>query len=519
MFLKSKKIWIGVICSVFILVSFSGQPPRGRTGAPDEPTCSQANCHVGSNAAIQGRIEVDGFPAVAIRNESFSITVSLISSSEQVSRGGFQIVALGDSSGTLVNVGSFSNPEDEATVTAFQDRIYFEHMPAKTFGNDTVVTYTATWHTPEFINVDSITLYAAAVFANGNGGSSMDRVVNATFGIPSFFEDDVDQDGFSSDVDCDDMNPDINPAAVEIPNNDIDEDCDGEAQMTDVDNDGFNSDEDCDDTDPLINPDAEEIANNNIDENCDGQQLTIDEDNDGFNSDVDCDDNNAAINPDAMEIPDNDIDENCDGSIPYLDKDVDGFTSDVDCDDNNPDINPDATEILDNDIDENCDGRKDSTQVIGEDIVYTGVIRNLADQPLGGVNILNATTQEVLTTTGSDGAYSISVPDTLTVSFEKDADPREGVTVTDITIIINHLLGENTIQDELLLSAGDTNGSGSLSVADITLIQNILLENTVGFPNSQPWTFSPATIQILSNGSMDVKGIKIGDMNNSASRE
>ncbi len=167
---------------------------------------------------------------------------------------------------------------------------------------------------------------------------------------------DEDGDGFNSDEDCDDLDAGINPGSEEIPNNDVDEDCDGEILIIDEDGDGFNSDEDCDDLDAGINPGSEEIPNNDVDEDCDGEILIIDEDGDGFNSDEDCDDLDAGINPGSEEIPNNDVDEDCDGEILIIDEDGDGFNSDEDCDDADAGINPGQAEIPNNDVDEDCDG-------------------------------------------------------------------------------------------------------------------------------------------------------------------
>ena len=103
---------------------------------------------------------------------------------------------------------------------------------------------------------------------------------------------DRDGDGFTSDVDCDDTNPEVYPDAPEICD-DLDNDCDAEVDedgvlsYLDADQDGYgdpaseellceedltrvSNGDDCDDSDPLVNPDAEEICDG-IDNDCDSE--------------------------------------------------------------------------------------------------------------------------------------------------------------------------------------------------------------------------------------------------------
>ena len=208
-------------------------------------------CH-GNSQAFDGDIELFGFPAALVAGQSFEVGINIDVTDGQPARAGFQMVVVGESNGSFVNVGQFSSAGTNSRIVDNNNRNYWEHRDAKTFDSPRV-TYDARWTTPNTFTTDSATIYAVAVLANGNGSSSGDNVIFSTLTMQVTNVTDADGDGFNTDLDCDDTDPAINPNAMEIVNNDVDEDCDGIAQMIDEDGDGFNSSEDCDDFDTRIN--------------------------------------------------------------------------------------------------------------------------------------------------------------------------------------------------------------------------------------------------------------------------
>lgn len=179
------------------------------------------------------------------------------------------------------------------------------------------------------------------------------------YGNPAFSQTNVVAGQANSFVqnadDCDDSNANAHPGGIEIPDNDVDEDCNGYISITfyyDHDSDGFgvydktmitevldhNSPAptnyawvagDCWPDHPDRNPLANEIPNNGRDDNCDGEvdtfQIYIDGDGDGYGNSIittgqgvhnreDCDDSNFNVHPYTIEIPNDGVDSNCDGA-------------------------------------------------------------------------------------------------------------------------------------------------------------------------------------------------------------
>ena len=159
-------------------------------------------------------------------------------------------------------------------------------------------------------------------------------------------------------------------------------------------------------------------------------------------------------------------------------------------------------------------------------MALTGTVVTTDGTPLG--NVLMELTGDVAMTqmTDAQGNYSFNdLPEggDYILGASKNTMINNGVTVTDMTLMIRHILGLDRFTSEVTLRAGDVNGNGSISVTDLVEVQNVILGLKDKFSKGRSWGFFPGHIQI-ENGQFDpaslsIIGYKRGDVNYSADPE
>ena len=215
---------------------------------------------------------------------------------------------------------------------------------------------------------------------------------------------DTDGDGFVAPADCQPARADSFPGAVEVPGDGVDQDCDGVDLCTiDADGDGFGGPlpgpsgscaaiglsaqgGDCDDADPAISPATLDLPDDDLDADCDGRWTCT------APAGIALHPAPCSVPPPAgwldlcplgargnagVEEPGNLVDEDCDGRVLcWTDPDGDGsgvaidlLSPDLSCDhpglasraddcaEGDPTIGRDLPELPGNLIDEDCDGR------------------------------------------------------------------------------------------------------------------------------------------------------------------
>ncbi len=166
--------FLGLVASTFLLISFSPNPPDGKTGAPGDGFCQE--CHNSGTPMNDGTITVEGFPENITPLDTYQLTVVNRNTIGDAVRGGFQMTILGPFN---TKVGKMERPSANSAVANAMGRQYFEHHPAVEYPDSNVLRWTVDWIAPNLAGSSVITWYISGNIANGDFDNTGDRIVNA----------------------------------------------------------------------------------------------------------------------------------------------------------------------------------------------------------------------------------------------------------------------------------------------------------------------------------------------------
>ena len=161
-------VW-GVLVLLFAVstgsvFAFSFGPPEEKTGAPNEGTCADANCHTGNDLNASGGSLMLTTPETYEPNQVYEIIVSLARDGQ--SRWGFEMTAL---DGNGAGAGSFEIADVATTQLKEKGgKQYIMHTAdGSAQGTNDENQWTLKWTAPD-ADIGPITFYAAGNAADGN---------------------------------------------------------------------------------------------------------------------------------------------------------------------------------------------------------------------------------------------------------------------------------------------------------------------------------------------------------------
>ena len=154
----------------------------------------------------------------------------------------------------------------------------------------------------------------------------------------------------------------------------------------------------------------------------------------------------------------------------------------------------------------------------------TGVITNPFGDPVTDVlvNLIAADNSQQTITTDETGNYTFmaNVGETYTIACSREDAPLNGVSTFDLVLGLQHILHTQSITNPYLRIAADVNNSGTISVADLWKMRQLILgmDTTWDIPT---WQFvseqledtAPIQIELRENQIIDFVGVKTGDLN------